>query len=130
MMLVRTTLSQSPIAGIGLFAAEFIPKGTVVWEFNPLVDLVLTQEEVETLSPTAREQFYNYAYFDDAYQKYVLCGDDARFFNHSDDPNCTHPIDEQGPDITIAARDIDIGEEITCDYYEFYGDKNRLHNLN
>ena len=51
---------------------------------------------------------------------YVLCGDDARFFNHSPSPNCvdiydsSHGLDD-AHDVTIAARDILPGEELTCD---------------
>ena len=41
----------------------------------------------------------------------MLNGDDARFLNHDDEPN----TDNSGP-VTLAARDIAAGEEITCDY--------------
>ena len=33
MLLVKTRLAPSPIAGIGLFADEDIKKGTVTWRF-------------------------------------------------------------------------------------------------
>ncbi|MCB1496704.1 MAG: SET domain-containing protein, partial [Bauldia sp.] len=45
---------------------------------------------------------------------FVLCGDNARFMNHSSKPNA----DDIG-DLTIACRDIAKGEEITCDYAKF-----------
>ncbi len=48
----------------------------------------------------------------------MLCGDDARFFNHSDTPNCFDFPDERGG-TTVAARDIDPGEELTSDYASF-----------
>ncbi|HHT9130555.1 MAG TPA: hypothetical protein ACFYEC_06800 [Candidatus Brocadiaceae bacterium] len=62
MMLVRAKTGPSTIHGVGLFAIEFIPKGTKVWEFTNGFDLVLTKEEVENLSKPAQEQFLNYAY--------------------------------------------------------------------
>ena len=49
---------------------------------------------------------------------YVLCGDDARFFNHSADPNCLD-LDDGAGGITVAHRDIQRGEELTCDYALF-----------
>ena len=41
MLLVRTYLDRSAIHGIGLFAAERIPKGTVLWRLEPSIDLLL-----------------------------------------------------------------------------------------
>jgi len=37
MFLVKTYLDKSKIRGIGLFADEFIPKGTLIWKFNYLL---------------------------------------------------------------------------------------------
>ena len=46
---------------------------------------------------------------------YVLCGDNAKFMNHAEDPNCT----DADPQYTVARRAIEAGEELTCDYREF-----------
>ena len=119
MLTVRTKIGPSKIAGIGLFADEPIKKGTVVWKLNPLIDTLLTKEQADTLSASSKEQFYNYAYLDKKYGKYLLCGDDGRFFNHSSDSNC----DETMADQTTALRDIAKGEELTVNYGEFYGNK-------
>lgn len=121
MLLIKTKIAQSKISGIGLFADQFIPKGTVVWKFMPKFDLLMSEEEVNSLSEPAREQFYNYAFLDKKYNKYLLCSDDARFFNHSDNPNC----DERVDDITTAMRDIESGEELIVNYKDFYGDMDR-----
>ena len=118
MLLVKTKIGQSNIEGIGLFANEPIKKGTKVWGFEPKLDIVLSKNEVEKLSPAAKEQFNRYAYLDKVRQKYLLCGDDARFFNHSKAPNCDETIDN---DSTFALKDIDVGEELTINYDEFYG---------
>jgi len=43
MILVRTYLAPSSIDGLGLFAAEDIPKGTITWEFYSEIDIVLEE---------------------------------------------------------------------------------------
>jgi SET domain-containing protein len=118
MLLVKTKLGLSSISGIGLFADEFIKKGTIVWEYTPLVDILLSKEEIDRLPNN--EQIHKYAYLDKKYGKYLLCGDDARFFNHSDKANCDDNYHDE-LDVTVANRDIEIGEEITCNYKSFYG---------
>jgi hypothetical protein len=118
MLLVKTKIKQSKIEGIGLFADELIKSGTKVWGFEPKLDIVLSKEEIGKLSSAAQEQFYRYAYLDKVRNKYLLCGDDARFFNHSDKPNCDETKEN---DSTFALRNIDVGEELTINYGEFYG---------
>ncbi len=118
MLLVKTYLDRSAIHGIGLFAAERIPKGTVVWRLSPAIDVQLRAADLERLHPAAREQIEKYTYLDRVLGTYVLCGDDARFFNHSDTPSCLDYPDEQGG-TTVAARDIEPGEELTSDYATF-----------
>ena len=118
MLLVKTYLAESRIHGIGLFAAQRIPEGTVIWRLEPSLDLELTEAQIEALAPPAREQIEKYTYLDLVRGTYVLCGDDARFFNHSDAPNCQDFPDARGG-TTVAARDIEEGEELTCDYASF-----------
>jgi SET domain-containing protein len=111
---VRTRIAQSPIHGIGLFADEPISAGTVIWAYSPKFDLSFNPEDLDSLAPPARDLISKYAYFEAAVDAFVLCGDDARFMNHSDSPNTSEVA---GPR-TIAARDIAAGEELTCDYAE------------
>ena len=118
MLQVKTKIGPSDIQGIGLFADQFIPMGTVVWKFMPGFDLLYTKEQIELLSEAVRDQFYNYSFFDPNHEAYMLCADDGRFFNHSEQPNC----DDSGANITIALTDINPGEELTVDYKVFYGD--------
>ena len=115
MLLVKTFLAPSRIHGIGLFATERIRAGTVVWRLHPAIDLELTDDELEALAEPAREQLRKYTYTDLVRKKLVLCGDDARFFNHEDAPNCLDYPDAEGGK-TVAARDIEAGEELTSDY--------------
>lgn len=120
MLLVKTKLGLSKIHGIGLFAAEFIPKGTITWKFIPGFDLEFSPHELAQLPPPSREQVLKYSYTHKKTGKYMLAGDDARFVNHSDAPNIVaghSDIREEGTD--IAARDIQEGEELTIDYKSF-----------
>jgi SET domain-containing protein len=120
MLVVKTRLAPSAIEGLGVFAAEDIKKGTIVWQFVRGVDLLIDPEELPSLPPAVIELCRRYAYLHTETGEYVLCGDDARFVNHSDDPNLIGiypPGDNQGFD--IAAKDIKAGEELTSDYGTF-----------
>lgn len=116
MLLIRTYLGASPIHGIGLFAAEFVPRGTRTWELTPPFDLVLTSLDVQALPTHARERFLHFAYHNSR-DEYVLCWDDARFSNHAPEPN-TRFVDADIP-FEYAIRDILAGEEVTINYAEF-----------
>ena len=114
MLLVKTELRASSVHGLGVFAAEFIPAGTVVWEFQPDFDFRVSEESVATLPEIARAKLLHYS------AKwgggYVISADDARFLNHSEDANLKTMDD---PDCDVAIRDINIGEELFEDYTEF-----------
>jgi hypothetical protein len=114
MVLVNASRGKSRIHGKGLIARELIRVGTVVWELQPGFDVVLTRAQFEELNPNSRDQVGRYIYTDVATGNYILCSDDAKYMNHSDTPN-TRTEGHQ----TIAIADIQPGEEITCNYYEF-----------
>ena len=116
MLRVKAQIKSSPIQGIGLYADQYIPKGTVTWQYDPKFDVGFTEEDIADMSEMAREQFLVYAYFDHERGLYILCSDYQRFINHSNQPNIIST-----PDQDIAARDILPGEEMTCDYtgYEY-----------
>ncbi len=114
MLLVRTRAQGSPIEGVGLFAAEPIARGTVVWRFEPGLDLVVPEDRVAALPESARAFFGRYAFPCPFFPGGLLLGfDNTRFVNHSAEPN----LDNAGPE-TIALRDIAAGEELTTDYGE------------
>ncbi len=119
MLLVKTKLDRSGIHGIGLFADEFIPKDTIIWKFNHLIDLRCFGSDIQKWPDASREQIQKYSYREKHTGLYVLCGDDARFFNHSETPNCFDFYADEDQDITVALRDIQVGEELTCDYALF-----------
>ncbi len=113
MFLIPTYLGPSEIHGTGVFTPHFIPEGTVVWDFTPGVDWEITPDDLEAFPEPYRSRMNEWCYLDDR-GLYVLCGDTAKFMNHSFEPNC----DDSG-EFTVAARDISPGEELTCDYRTF-----------
>lgn len=124
MLKVKTYLSKSTIPGIGigLFAGEQIEEGTVIWEYTQGLDFRVTDNQFKTLDELSQEFLSKYGYFDEVERCYVMCVDNARFFNHSDDPNT---LDESGPRSlylcgrTIAKQTIKKDEEMFCNYYDF-----------
>lgn len=126
MLMVKTKLRSSPIHGIGLFADQFIPKGTMTWRFALGFDLHIKPDELLRLSETARKIFWNYAYVDRYNGHYILCFDDERFINHSENPNIIQRKKDGEPEgVEIAVRDIQPGEELTVNYYDFDKDADR-----
>jgi len=114
MLRVPTFVAPSRIAGVGLFAATDVAAGTVIWEFTEGVDWRIPPEDFERFPEPYRSKFRHYVYQEES-GVLVLCGDNAKFMNHQDDPNCEDP---EG-DHTITRRAIRAGEELTCDYRSF-----------
>jgi SET domain-containing protein len=114
---IPSRVGPSAIHGLGLFATEPIPAGTVVWRLDPGLDVVLDEGLVADLPVAARAHLDRYAYPDPVRRARVLCVDDARYFNHAVPANCGDSPSE-GPDVTVALRDIPAGEELTWDYRE------------
>jgi hypothetical protein len=96
--------------GHGVFATQFIPRGTITWVRDDL-DQTFTPEQVARLDAPCREMLDKYT-FVDAQGKIVLCWDHSRFFNHSCEANCL----SAGYDFELAIRDILAGQELTDDY--------------
>lgn len=117
MLRIPTFLAPSAIpgAGLGLFTRDPVRRGTIIWQFDHGFD-----QEVRALpeDPILRRFVLVYGYCPhDEPKRWVLCMDDARFFNHSDTPNCTDT-----DDFTRAGRDLEAGEELTSDYRAFCRD--------
>jgi uncharacterized protein len=116
MMTVPTYVGPSTIEGVGVFAAEPVRAGTVIWRLEERLDLLLPVDEVERLDPLQRTFIERYGYPHMTREGIlVLEFDNGRFMNHSPAPNTDFTDAEKG----WAIRDIAAGEEITCDYSEF-----------
>ncbi len=120
MLCVRTKVAPSQIEGLGLFAAEFIPRGTIVWKFISGFDMSISKEQLDLLPQPAKDHMAVYAYLSQKSGKYILGSDGGKYFNHSSMPNTKsdYPDDEEEV-VTVASADIQPGEEITCDYNSF-----------
>jgi SET domain-containing protein len=116
----------SPIDGLGLFAKQRIPAGTVWWRMTPSNTLRINRAAYETLkqskqSPKIGElmvTIYNYCYYINHLDALLLTLDDARYVNHADDPNSEF---QKGHDqmYSVALRDIEAGEEIVEFYWHY-----------
>jgi hypothetical protein len=100
----------SPTIGWGVFATKPIPRGTITWALD-VIDQRFNAAQLRAMPAYARAQLEKYSYVDGR-GEYVLCWDNARFFNHSCDANCL----SVGYDFELAIRDIAAGEELTDDY--------------
>lgn len=121
MLKVRTFLGKSSIDGVGLFLAEPIKKGTITWEFIEGFDQAIDEDTLKSLSLDSRQYIEKYGYLSKKSGLYVICYDDSRFMNHSDSPTTegAYPSTHHLEGVDIAARDLEIGEELTCDYKTF-----------
>lgn len=112
MLLVKTYLDKSPIHGLGVFAAERIPRGAKIWRFVEGFDRCYTPKQFARLPKAARDFLKNYAYKVDG--EILFTVDNDHHMNHAERPNT---VLRGG--YVIAAVDIPKGAEITNDYREF-----------
>jgi SET domain-containing protein len=108
-------IRPSRIQGLGAFATEPIRSGTRVIEY---AGERLTPEEADERYPDnagERHHTYLFAIDDDIVIDAEVDGNEARFINHSCDPNCDAVIDDKRIWIE-AIRDIAPGEELAYDY--------------
>jgi len=117
MLLVKSFLKFSEIHGLGCFTAEAIKAGQVVWKLDLFLDVEMDASKIDSYPVAIKSFLQMYAYGQESGPKktFILCGDHARHMNHSENPNLL----EAGDSSNIAARDIQIGEELTCDYNSF-----------
>jgi len=112
MFLVKTKLAPSKIHWTGVFADEFIPEGSVVWELWP-IDAKLTAHEISRLARDLKKDVTNFVYTDSRDRnKYILLRGNDKYTNHSFSPNTGD--DENGR--TRALKNIEVWEEITDNY--------------
>jgi len=116
MFIVRTSLHSSAIHGIGVFADEPVKKGQIVWQFDPRMDILIPLEEKQRFPPAVQDYLSMLTYIEETSGRkmMVLCADNAKHVNHSDDPNL---LDTPDGLREYAARDIAAGEELTCNYF-------------
>lgn len=118
MLTIDAILKQTKNKGIGLFSNQNIKKGQQVWILENVFHKVISKEEYDSSNSIQR-------IFLDTYSTYHACGvngyfldlDNTRFINHSNTPNIEFDS-MQG----LALFDINIGDEIVCDYRKLSDD--------
>ena len=89
MFRVATFISRSSIHGFGVFAAEDIPKGAIIWELDEAADWILTEKEMAAFPAKLQEQMIAWTYqADDG--NYVRAEHRRRWADHGGEPR--HPV--------------------------------------
>jgi hypothetical protein len=108
-------IRASPIQGLGAFATERIAVGARLIEYT---GERLTPKEADERYPddfTERHHTYLFAIDEEVVIDAAVGGNEARFINHSCDPNCDAVI-EDGCIWIDSIREIAPGEELAYDY--------------
>ncbi|MEP7255190.1 MAG: SET domain-containing protein [Ferruginibacter sp.] len=115
-------IKPSPIAGIGVFALQDIPKGCRDMFGKPDATdewITVAKKEIEALPAHAQFLVGNYCLYDEDNYFIPAHGfkkiDISLFLNHSDAPNI---ISVNDGDFFEATRDIKTGEELVINYGE------------
>lgn len=116
MLLISTYVAPSSIEGLGVFADEYVPCGSLMWRLNPKFDILVNEMELGALPPHMQSFIarYSYPHLDMAGYR-VIDMDNGKYMNHSLNPNTDFRIFDAG----YALVDIAPGDEITCNYHEF-----------
>jgi len=118
---------RSGVHGLGVFAAKAIRKGTRIIEY--VGDRVSHDEADRRYEEKDASDSHTFLFIVDS--KTVIDagtdGNDARFFNHSCDPNCESTVEKKRVYIE-AIRDVEAGAELTYDYqiYREEGDPENI----
>ncbi len=115
----RFELRPSPIAGTGVFATHHIPKGARIIEYAG--ERITHAEANARYDEEGMQNPHTVLFTVD--RKTVIdagvSGNEARFINHSCEPNC-EAVKHRGRIYIEAVRDIAPGEELTYDYHLEY----------
>ena len=111
LLLIEHFVAPSPIHGLGVYAATFVPKGTKVWRFHPAIDRVILVSDLNGLPHHVIERIEAHSEFLPERNSIRIAADGDYWMNHSDDPNLEDCGDEM-----FARRDIHAGDELHCDY--------------
>jgi SET domain-containing protein len=108
-------IRPSPVHGMGAFATRAIAAGTRLVEYT---GQRLTPAEAEQRYPDVpgvAHHTYLFAIDDDIVVDAAVGGNEARYINHSCDPNCDAVVDDESIWIETI-RDVKPGEELAYDY--------------
>lgn len=116
MLIVETYIDFSEGKGIGLFSNVKIEKGSIYWVRNEIFDKIISQANLDSLNPLASDYIKTFGVLE-TFENWYLCCDNARFTNHSKNPNTLNHFDKNGlMQYCTVLKNIEVGEEILCDY--------------
>lgn len=119
MLLVPHRLGPSLIHGLGVFATQVIEPGSPIWTFQVGFDQEFKEDDVRALPASALQHVSWFGFQSLTSGLWVLSADLGCFMNHSPTPNTGVPQTPRDPFATVALRRIDVGDELTCDYFAF-----------
>lgn len=105
---------QTEDRGLGLFARVRVPKGTLIDYRCDLCQRVCGKDDLLAMSSERRQQLMEHTYTNDDGDVVLDCSV-GRYMNHS----CEANVIEGDGDFDVAVRDIEPGEEATCDYRQY-----------
>ncbi len=118
MIHIKYKLNVSSLHGVGLFAAEPITKGTLIYTASPVLDVNISKEQFDALDEKEKQEVRWWGFFDTASDKWHVDFDVTHFINHADEATVTQDPGHSDAYL-IAIRDIEAGEELTQNYLEF-----------
>ena len=117
-----TEVRESSVHHKGVFAAEDIPKGTIIMEYGGIIinkeeaDMVMgISAERNRQNPETHAGTYIFELDTDRFLDGDIPDNDAKYANHSCEPNCDIEIGHSSVWL-IALKDIKKGDEITFNY--------------
>ena len=111
MLLIDHFVAPSQVHGLGVFAGQSVDRGDKVYQFHPLIDREITEDEFANFPGNVRRLVRSHGDYDADRCVFRLSADGVFYMNHADDPN----LEDRGNEM-FARRAIQIGEELFCDY--------------
>ena len=118
MIHIKYKLDVSPLHGVGMFAAQDIAKGALIYTPSPLLDVNITQEQFDSLDEKEKRELRWWGFWDEPSKRWHVDFDVTHFVNHSEHGTITQDLAYTDAHL-IAARDIRASEELTQNYLEF-----------
>lgn len=119
MLKIETELKQAfrngISIGLGIFTKYAVNQGEEVYEDSVEFSKIFDAKEIDALPAYKVQWLKKYATYNQESNNWYLSLDDARFWNHDENPNCKY-VDKSK---MVAVRRIEAGEELTSDYREF-----------
>lgn len=121
MIHINYKIKKSTTHGIGLFADQDIKIGSLIYTPSPLLDVDLTQEQLDLLTNEEQREVHYYGYFNKKFQRWHVAFDAIRVLNHA--PIGIANVTQDENMVMTALRDIAPEEEITQNYIELFSNE-------